>query len=53
MSKKRDRLNKEYRFCPICGRKTIIIVTEGRLWKEKTYIECFSCRKVTYVRERI
>ena len=50
MSKKRDRLNKEYRFCPICGRKTISIAIKKRFGKEKTYIECYSCWKTIYVR---
>lgn len=48
MSKKKDRSNTEFRNCPICGSKAIIV----SIIKEKHYkyyLECQNCRKETKV----
>lgn len=50
MSKKKDRLNSDYRFCPICGRKTIHVAIKKRFCKEKTYIECRYCWRTVMIR---
>lgn len=46
MSKRKDRLYSEYRYCPICGSKYIVIgKKKKRFRKEKTYIYCGICKK--------
>lgn len=47
MSKKKDRNNTEFRYCPICGSKAIIVSTY-RI-KKGTYIECQMCGDTTKV----
>ncbi len=45
MSKKKDRKNTEFRYCPICGSKAIIVsIIEGR-----THIECLKCENTIKV----
>lgn len=44
MSKKKDRENTSYRYCPICGGKTIIVHSIGK-FKESHYIYCYRCHK--------
>lgn len=43
MSKKKDRLNTTYRYCPICGGKQIFIITKNI--SKKKYIYCCKCNK--------
>lgn len=51
MSKKKDRSNTEFRNCPICGSKAIIVNKFRKNFRTKkvTYIECQNCRKETKV----
>lgn len=50
MSKKKDRLNTTYRYCPICGKKRIIVYIK-RFIKRRYYIHCDYCSKDIKVEE--
>lgn len=51
MSKKKDRLNTNYRCCPICCSKNIFVTQKRHIFKKtKTYINCCMCRKEVEVR---
>ena len=45
MSKRKDRLYTDYRYCPICQSKCISVEIEKKFWKEKYYIYCHKCKK--------
>ena len=50
MSKKKDRLNTDYRFCPYCGRKTIHVdIIKHFFRKKETFIDCWYCYKITKI----
>lgn len=44
MSKKKDRENTSYRYCPMCGGRQIIVYSE-KIFKTKYYINCYKCNK--------
>lgn len=50
MSKKKDRADTNYRNCPVCGSKRIIVWQKGRI-KRKTHICCGICNKDIEVKE--
>lgn len=46
MSKKKDREVIDYRFCPVCGSKNIVVYTFEKFLKRKIIICCWgSCKK--------
>ncbi len=48
MSKKKDRSNTEFRNCPICGSKAIIVsIIKEKYYKY--YLECQICSNATKV----
>lgn len=49
MSKKKDRENISYRYCPICGGRQIIVYSE-KIFKTKYYINCYKCNKHIFVK---
>ena len=53
MSKRKDRLNTNYRYCTICGGKSILVWKTKKLFsKEKTYIRCYNkCQKDILVKD--
>ena len=52
MSKKGDRKNTNYRYCPICGGKAISIKIKRKLFRRSNfYINCWKCRKQIMVKE--
>ena len=53
MSKRKDRLNTLYRYCPICGGKSILVWETKKLFSEKkTFIRCYNkCHKDILVKD--
>ena len=45
MSKRKDRMNTNFRCCPMCGGKQIIVYITKKRFKEKTFIYCYKCQK--------
>lgn len=46
MSKKKDRAVINYRFCPVCGSKNIVVYTLKKFLKRKIIICCWgNCEK--------
>lgn len=53
LSKRKDRLNTNYRYCPICGRKTVVVSKRKKIFqKEKAYINCYTCENKIRVEVR-
>ncbi len=51
MSKKKDREDTTYRFCPQCGNKTIIVSKARKYFKYKTLLNCYRCKKIYYLEQ--
>ena len=49
MSKKKDRQDTTYRFCPHCGGKSIIVSKIRKFLKFKTLLDCYKCNKKYYL----
>lgn len=49
MSKRKDRLNTSYRYCPICGHKQISVKKFGKLFP-KYCICCWKCKSNIFVK---
>lgn len=45
MSKKKNRQDTNYRYCPMCGGKRIFVWIENNIFKSKTFIHCCNCNK--------
>lgn len=44
MSKKKDRINQNYRNCHCCGRKGILVYAKRKFFRWNYYIYCYKCR---------
>lgn len=51
MSKKKDRQDTNYRYCPNCGGKQIIVSEITRKLKKITILNCYACEKKFRVKE--
>lgn len=51
MSKKKDRQDTNYRYCPMCGGKQIIVYLSKKIFKYKKYIYCYKCQKNIEIKE--
>lgn len=53
MSKKKERKNTTYRYCPSCGGKQIIVFLVREKLKYRTILSCYKCEKSYCLKEEV